>query len=617
MDAAPLDSASSLVPWYPATEEDRPSPDPVVAAAEALLGVHYLYPYQRLVVANILEAAAAAGIALGDAGAFDFGPQRREDDACRRRAPATIRPGDSGHDAGGAPGTETAQSPTDGSGGCRDDATVLGRQIVILPTGAGKSLCFQLPALLMARPTLVVYPILSLQSDQQRRLEERGFSPALLRGGQSGDERKSVFRRIRSGEARFVIANPEVLLSPSVFRELRGLGIAHLVVDEAHCVSEWGESFRPSYLRIREIAEETGAPLVTAFTATASPPVRAKIERYIFGDAGAALVAGDPDRPNIRYSALGTLAKDRTCAGLLSLGAKPAIVFCSSRSGTEALSRFLRRELRSDQVYFYHAGLERDEKDAVERWFFGSRDGVLVATCAYGMGVDKADIRMVLHRDLPPSVEAYLQESGRAGRDGGEASAILLYGPEDAAAAVPRPSGSPAPTPQADAAGWGRGRHGASHRARPKAEPGTYADERRSALIRYALDSGRCRRETLLGLLGAPCSCCSGCDVCSGEARSGFREEGPLLALIARNRRRWSRDEAAERIAVRNPWGLDRDEASGVLAGLERRGLIAPASKVLWGSRLSIALAAAPSARAGATDSRRTTPRPTDPKYQY
>jgi len=255
-------------------------------------------------------------------------------------------------------------------------------------------------------------------ADQERRLKERGCIPAVLRGGQSAEERRAVWNRIESGDARFAISNPETLLAEPVLRRLETAGIAHLVVDEAHCVSEWGESFRPSYLRIDEIRRAARAPLTTAFTATASAPVLEKIERYVFGAEAARRIVGNPDRPNIDYAAVGTLLRDRTVADILSRAELPAVVFCSSRAGTERLSRSLRAELPDAEIRFYHAGLDREEKDAVERWFFGARRAALVATCAYGMGVDKPDVRTVVHRDCPPSAEAYLQESGRAGRDG-------------------------------------------------------------------------------------------------------------------------------------------------------------------------------------------------------
>ncbi len=497
--------------------------DPLGDAASALMGVHYLYPYQRLVVANILEAALNAGVPLRPDLETDLGLV-------------------------GLTEAMTSEEILD------RDAAELGKEIVILPTGAGKSLCFQLPALMLDRPTLVIYPILSLMADQQRRLSERGFEPALLRGGQSRVDREGVLASIRSGRARFVIANPEVLLTPEMLKELPGFHIGHMVVDEAHCVSEWGESFRPTYLRIAEIAQACGSPIVTAFTATASPEVLEKIRTYVFGDRGARLIAGDPDRANIFYRALGTLAKDRAVAGLLNEHPRPAIVFCSSRTGTEDMALYLRRELRTDQIFYYHAGMEREEKNWVERWFFSSDDGILCATTAYGMGVDKANIRTVIHRDCPPNVEAYLQESGRAGRDGLPAQGILLFGPEDQEALKRKGEG--------------------------------YNKRRFAELLRYATEVDRCRRERLLALLGVEATWCSGCDVCAGDAAPGFREEGPIVSFIYRNNRRWTFQEASQILASVSPWRLNEEEARASLSRLITLGSVGRASQRLWEGRL-------------------------------
>jgi ATP-dependent DNA helicase RecQ len=466
-------------------EEHLAAPDPVTEAAQKLFGMSYLFPYQRLVIGNILEAAAAAG-------------------------------------------TDT------------EDRTNMGRQIVILPTGAGKSLCFQLPAMLLKGPTLVIYPILSLMADQERRLAEKNFSPVILRGGQSAEERDAIFRKLQSGESRFIIANPEVLLTEKVMQKIGSLGIIHVVIDEAHCVSEWGESFRPSYLEIGKIIEKAACPLVTAFTATASAPVLEKIDRYIFAGGGAHRIIGNPDRANIRYAAQGTLLRDMAVRDLLKKNKRPAIVFCSSRPGTERLARYLRNELADNEIRFYHAGLEREEKTAVEKWYFSSATGILTATCAYGMGVDKANIRTVIHRDCPPSVEAYLQESGRAGRDGKSSDAFLLWGPED---------------------------EGAMRRAK------TDADKKRLAgLFAYARNARDCRRERLMFLLNysgegeKPETAC--CDVCDGAAREMMREEASLSRFFRNNRRCFTLSEAARLMTRGNTVTWETDEAKIAIRAL-------------------------------------------------
>jgi ATP-dependent DNA helicase RecQ len=517
-------------------------PDPLGFALKELFGMSYLFPYQRLVIANILEAAAAAGIGI--------------------RWPVSLEGREnlySGMPEEGA----LPEPPLAGDLPEESDRESLGRQIVILPTGAGKSLCFQLPAMLLEGPTLVIYPILSLMSDQERRLEEKGFSPVTLRGGQDREERKTIWHKIRSGESRFIIANPEVLLTPQVMRELESLGVVHVVIDEAHCVSEWGESFRPAYLRIGEIIEAAGRPMVTAFTATASAQVLEKIERYIFkaqGEQGAGKITGNPDRSNISYAAIGGVLRDLAVRDLLIAHERPAIVFCSSRQGAERLARYLRNQLAEKEIRFYHAGLSREEKTAVEQWFFSSSGGTLTATCAYGMGVDKADIRTVIHRDCPPSVEAYLQESGRAGRDGKASWACLLWGPED--------------------------------QARLRKAQNEAGRLRLLQLFEYARHTGGCRRERLLRLLNyegesnSPETGC--CDICEGKARGELREENPVRDFIMRNRRSYTLGEAAACIAGAPGLGCSGQEAKLLLKELLNLGTIRKSRNIFWKDRLTV-----------------------------
>ncbi|MCL2069602.1 MAG: RecQ family ATP-dependent DNA helicase [Treponema sp.] len=498
--------------------------DPLGQAAKKHFGLSYLFPYQRLVISNILEAAKAAG-----------------DDTDRESS---------------------------------------GRQIIILPTGAGKSLCFQLPAMLMEGPSLLIYPLLGLMSDQERRLKEKGFSPLLLRGGQSAEEREQIWKELRAGRSKFVIANPEVLLSPAVFRRLGEMKILHVVIDEAHCVSEWGETFRPSYLEIAKIIEATAAPLVSAFTATAGGAVLEKIEKYIFGGRGAQKIIGNPDRKNISYTACGCILRNLAVRDLLLANRRPAIVFCSSRPGTEKLARYLRNEMAgrdipwnrknfpeenfSGEIRFYHAGLSREEKKECEAWFLHNKNAVLVSTCAFGLGIDKADIRTVIHRDCPPSVEAYLQESGRAGRDSLQSKAILLWGPDDKASLA---------------------------RARAEAERG-----RVKKLLGYARDTGRCRRQALLSLLGydggstpefadSPASAC--CDVCDGKASRALREERSLKDFFRRNRRCYTPGEASEVLSRAENIGWSEEEAGEVISHLLKTGKLKKHRNPLWRGRLT------------------------------
>jgi ATP-dependent DNA helicase RecQ len=519
--------------------------DPLSSAVSSLFGLSYLFPYQRLVVTNILEAAEAAGLTLNWPDAHD---QHGEQTSLLNQS------------------VEDESGDEDSPSGEASDRGCLGRQIVILPTGAGKSLCFQLPAMIIEGPTLVIYPILSLMADQQRRLHERGFSPVTLRGGQTREERDEIWRKLESGESKFIIANPEVLLTPQVMSRLEEIKIVHIVIDEAHCVSEWGESFRPSYLEINTIIKNVKAPLVTAFTATASAPVLEKIKKYIFGDMEAHQIVGNPDRPNINYTAKGCIVRDMAVRDLLIQNSRPAIVFCSSRPGTQNLARYLRISLGEmgmdwhNEIRFYHAGLSREEKADVEKWFMGNSRAVLCATCAYGMGVDKADVRTVIHRDCAPSVEAYLQESGRAGRDGAQSKAILLWGPDDQVGL---------------------------RRAKTEADRA-----RLSGLLDYARNVTQCRREALLKMLNydgsgeSPETQC--CDVCEQQAGSALREEMSIEDFFRRNKRRYTINEAASVLAQAQQFHWSEKEAKQVIDYLLKTGRIKKLKIFLWKDMLTV-----------------------------
>ncbi|MCL2244596.1 MAG: RecQ family ATP-dependent DNA helicase [Treponema sp.] len=514
--------------YFQEVREEKP--DPLSEAVKSLFGLSYLFPYQRLVMTNILEAAGAAGI--------------------------TVKwPGQENQKIADEIETDNFLS----------DRESLGKQIVILPTGAGKSLCFQLPAMLMEGLTLVIYPILSLMADQERRLRERGFSPVIIRGAQSKEERDVIWEKLRSGQSRFIIANPEVLLTSQVKEKLKTIKITHTVIDEAHCVSEWGESFRPSYLEISAIISSFNPPLITAFTATASAPVLAKIRRYIFGDLEAGQIVGNPDRPNISYSAKGCICRDLAVRDILIKHPRPAIVFCSSRPGTEKLARYLQNEFAAfgfswhREVRFYHAGLSKEEKTIVEKWFINNKEAVLCATCAYGMGVDKADVRTVIHRDCAPSVEAYLQESGRAGRDGEQSWAILLWGSEDETALL---------------------------RSKTEADRG-----RVSSLLRYARDISGCRRHSLLTLLDydsggeVPQQLC--CDVCENEASAALREEKTMLDFFRKNKRCFHSDEAASLLAGNDKIRCSEEDISMVIGHLIKTGKLKKTKKFPWRNRIT------------------------------
>jgi ATP-dependent DNA helicase RecQ len=414
---------------------------------------------------------------------------------------------------------------------------------VVLPTGAGKSLCFQLAALLIDGPTLVLLPLLSLLADQRRRLRDAGVSVAELRGGQEPAERDALFTSLATGRVRLVLATPEACLVEGTLKRLAAAGVAHLVVDEAHCISEWGDSFRPSYLALGALARAIGAPVVTAFTATASEPVLRRIREVLLLGDDCRMVTADPDRPNIRYAVLPVLCRARALECIARDRPRPLIVFCRTRDGTEVLARETARRLPEAVVLFYHAGLGREERAGIERRFLPSDDAILFATSAFGLGVDKANVRTVVHADVPPSIEAYLQETGRAGRDGAPAEAMLLVSRED----------------ERFLAGL--------RDARDR--------DRLERMVGYARSAGICRRRMLLEMMGQPPVACAGCDVCDGTAVEAAEGEREILSLVAAHPRRFGASRAAEVLVglstPRTVRGfLDGVRGFGALAGWER-----------------------------------------------
>jgi len=435
-------------------------------------------------------------------------------------------------------------------------------QVVVLPTGSGKSLCFQLAAFLVDGPTLVLLPLLSLLADQLRRLRDAGVPVAELRGGQEPPEREALFASLAAGRLRLVLATPEACLVEGTLKRLAAAGVAHLVVDEAHCIAEWGDGFRPSYLGLGALARAIGAPVVTAFTATASAPVIRRIREVLLLGDDCRVVSADPDRPNIRYAVLPVLCRVREVERIARERPRPLLVFCRTRDGTEVLAREVARRLPGTPVLFYHAGLGREERAGVERRFLPSGDAILFATSAFGMGVDKADVRTVVHADVPASVEAYLQETGRAGRDGGPAEAVLLVsrGDERFLARL----------------------H--DERDRDRLEP----------MIGYARSRAVCRRRALLELIGQPPVNCAGCDVCDGTAVGEPAGERQIMSFAARHPRRFTPERAAEVLAghrtARTVRGfLDGVGGYGTLAGWERADIEEAIGELVALGRLRVA----------------------------
>lgn len=302
--------------------------------------------------------------------------------------------------------------------------------LVVMPTGGGKSLCYQLPALAGDDLTVVVSPLIALMRDQCARLTDLGHPAVMLASGGDGESNRRALDEIRDGTAKVCFAAPERFAS-GVFRAaLQTRAIALFVVDEAHCVSEWGHDFRPDYLRLSSVIAELGHPPVMACTATATPKVADEIvARLALRDA--TRVRSGFDRPNLSFDVLpfdgqGSVARKRATlvAGISDPANRPAVVYCGTRKSTEEVTELLKAS--GVTAVGYHAGMSADVRAERQDAFMRGEADVVVATNAFGMGVDKADVRSVWHWALPASLEAYYQEAGRAGRDGALARAVLL-----------------------------------------------------------------------------------------------------------------------------------------------------------------------------------------------
>jgi ATP-dependent DNA helicase RecQ len=324
-------------------------------------------------------------------------------------------------------------------------AALAGRDVLaVMPTSGGKSLCYQVPALLGDGLTVVVSPLVSLIKDQIDALRSRfeasreGFpgaaAVAALHSGLTASERRGVERRVLSGEARILYLAPERLRSLETVLLLKRAGVSLVVVDEAHCTSEWGHSFRPEYLFLRTAIADLGSrgnrPPVMALTATADPRVRRDIVELL-GLREPAVVRTGFDRPNLRYRVRWVAEHDRLDAIVRALGEgePPAIVYAHTRSRCEELAS--RLSSRGFRAQAYHAGIGPAERDAVQGRFMDDELTVIVATVAFGMGVDKPNVRTVVHAGVPSSIPAYVQEAGRAGRDGRQAFSTVLFSPEE------------------------------------------------------------------------------------------------------------------------------------------------------------------------------------------
>jgi ATP-dependent DNA helicase RecQ len=410
--------------------------------------------------------------------------------------------------------------------------------LAVLPTGGGKSVCFQLPALLRSAPTLVVSPLISLMQDQVAAARARGLPAAALNSSLTPAAQQEVLAQLSRGELRLLYTSPERLRRLAAELAERKLRPALLAIDEAHCISEWGPDFRPAYRCLRRLRSALGWPQSIALTGSATPEVRRDVIRVLGlgGGRGMRTVLGSFDRRNLWLGVARVRNERERFAALLAVLRMQdalAIVYAPTRNLVEELARVLCDA--GFRAAPYHAGLTPTSRREVLQRFLADELGIVVATCAFGMGIDKPNVRLVVHWTLPPTPEAYYQEAGRAGRDGAFARCLLLYRPGDAAVPRRQLDVTFPPEPLAERVWRGeldpvrvpanvrssierlrrevlaeRGRLGWSGVRERRRE----AEARIDVMERYARRP-QCRRAALLGYFGEAVPRCAGCDVCS------------------------------------------------------------------------------------------------------
>ncbi|SEM91766.1 ATP-dependent DNA helicase RecQ [Pseudorhodobacter antarcticus] len=373
------------------------------------------------------------------------------------------------------------------------DAVLAGQNtLAIMPTGGGKSLCFQLPAMCRDGVTIVISPLIALMRDQVRALKAAGVEAGALTSGNTDEETEEVFTALDEGRLKLLYLAPERLASSGAMSMLRRINVTAIAVDEAHCVSQWGHDFRPDYLRIGELRRALDVPLA-AFTATADEETRTEIISRLFDGQTPSTFLRGFDRPNIH---LAFAVKDNPRKQILAFAAarktQSGIVYCGTRAKTETLAQALRDE--NHPATAYHGGMDAEDRRATEARFQREDGLIVVATVAFGMGIDKPDIRWVAHADLPKSIEGYYQEIGRAGRDSAPAETLTLYGPDDIRLRRSQIDEGMAPNDRKDA----------DH-------------ARLNALLGLAEATG-CRRQVLLGYFGETSTPCGNCDICDRPA---------------------------------------------------------------------------------------------------
>ena len=428
-----------------------------------------------------------------------------------------------------------------------------GRDVLaVLPTGGGKSVCYQIPAILRPGLGLVVSPLIALMTDQVEALKQQGVAAARLDSGVSMDERSEIWRAARAGELDLLYVSPEGLAQPHLIDRLQSLPLSLIAIDEAHCVSQWGHDFRPDYRTLGRLAQMfPGVPRI-AVTATADARTRDDIVASLHLEEARVLVDSFA-RPNLQLSALRkeSASRAKTDAAVIDLvrerRGRSGVVYCGSREGCERVAEALRGA--GINAIAYHAGMDARTRDRLLERFLAEDGAVMVATIAFGMGVDKADVRFVIHADPPGSLEAYWQEIGRAGRDGEPAEGITLYGPSDIAWTLKRLEG------------------------RPMAEEVKAVQVQKARRLFAMLDGAACRPQTVRRYFGEEgAEPCGVCDICVDPPRlyDATVPAQKALAAVQRLGERFGRGRIVDHLSGRtkdaqpwehalSTWGVGRD----------------------------------------------------------
>ena len=414
-------------------------------------------------------------------------------------------------------------------------AILEGRDVLaVMPTGSGKSLCYQLPALLRGTLTIVVSPLIALMRNQVAQLRGYGIAAAALNSANDPTENRAALDGIARGELRLVYVAPERLVRPDTLDLLKRAKVTLLAVDEAHCISQWGHDFRPEYAALGTVQAALGGVQTVAFTATADAATRTDISGKLFSRPPALFVHGF-DRPNLRLAMRAKAGGRKQVADfVMAHRGQSGIVYCSSRRKTEALAEFLRDS--GVKALAYHAGMESPERSRHQDIFLQEDGVVVVATVAFGMGIDKPDVRFVLHADMPANIESYYQEIGRAGRDGLPADTLTLYGMGDI-----------------------RLRRMQIDETDATEEQKRVDRQRLNALVSLC-ESPRCRRQTLLSYFGETTEPCGHCDFCcdGAEMIDGTIAAQKALSAIVRTGQRFGTEHLANVLIGENSEAVEK-----------------------------------------------------------